>query len=285
MISQLEHHSTLCLANGKKNWHYIDVCPPQRIDRSGCLGKDTYKSGISWYLSLTFRILGSVLEVERATKLAHGVGAKLLLDGCQAAPLLRVDVAAVGCDFYVFSAHKLYGPTGIGCLWAKDEILTAMPPYQGGGAMIDKVTFEETTYAPAPQRFEAGTPAVVEAVALDAAVQFTDRIGLDVIAALENDLVTHLRDELKKLKDITVYGPASSAGIVSFNLEGIHPHDLGTILDESNVAIRAGHHCAQPLMKYLGVSATARASFGVYSDHNDVEALLDGILRTRRIFG
>ena len=151
--------------------------------------------------------------------------------------------------------------------------------------MIDKVTFEETTYAPAPQRFEAGTPAVVEAVALDAAVQFTDRIGLDVIAALENDLVTHLRDELKKLKDITVYGPASSAGIVSFNLEGIHPHDLGTILDRSNVAIRAGHHCAQPLMKYLGVSATARASFGVYSDHNDVEALLDGILRTRRIFG
>ena len=185
--------------------------------------------------------------------MAHGVGAKLLLDGCQAAPRLRVDVAAMGCDFYVFSAHKLYGPTGIGCLWAKDEILTAMPPYQGGGAMIDKVTFEETTYAPAPQRFEAGTPAVVEAVALDAAVQFTDRIGLDVIAALENDLVTHLRDELKKLKDITVYGPASSAGIVSFNLEGIHPHDLGTILDESNVAIRAGHHCAQPLMKYLGV--------------------------------
>ena len=289
VISQLEHHSNIVPWQmlAKKIGIYIDVCP---LTPTGSIDLDALEKILTERhklvsLAHVSNVLGSVLEVERATQLAHGVGAKLLLDGCQAAPRLRVDVAAMGCDFYVFSAHKLYGPTGIGCLWAKDEILTAMPPYQGGGAMIDKVTFEETTYAPAPQRFEAGTPAVVEAVALDAAVQFTDRIGLDVIAALENDLVTHLRDELKKLKDITVYGPASSAGIVSFNLEGIHPHDLGTILDESNVAIRAGHHCAQPLMKYLGVSATARASFGVYSDHNDVEALLDGILRTRRIFG
>ena len=230
-------------------------------------------------------VLGSVLDAKRAAKLAHGVGAKLLLDGCQAAPRLKLDVAAVDCDFYVFSAHKLYGPTGIGALWARSEILDSMPPYQGGGAMIDRVTFDRTTYAPAPQRFEAGTPAITEAVALHAAIDFVDGIGLDTIRAHEADLVRKLRDELGKMNDVTIYGPADSAGIVSFMMDGVHPHDLGTILDEENVAIRAGHHCAQPLMDHLGVPATARASFGLYSDESDIEALLNGIARTRRIFG
>ena len=151
--------------------------------------------------------------------------------------------------------------------------------------MIDRVTFEKTTYAPPPQRFEAGTPAIAEAIALHAAIDYVDGIGLDAIHALESDLVARLRRELTAMNDVTVFGPADSAGIVSFAMDGVHPHDLGTILDEANVAIRAGHHCAQPLMDHLGVPATARASFGLYSDENDVDALLEGIARTRRIFG
>jgi cysteine desulfurase/selenocysteine lyase len=194
-------------------------------------------------------------------------------------------VAALGCDFYVFSAHKLYGPTGIGALWARAEILESMPPWQGGGAMIDSVTFERTTYAPPPQRFEAGTPAITEAIGLAAAIDYVEAIGLPAIHAHEVALVKTLRRELSAMNAITLFGPEDAAGIVSFALDGVHPHDLGTILDEENVAIRAGHHCAQPLMAHLGVPATARASFGLYSDENDIAALLRGIERTRRIFG
>jgi cysteine desulfurase / selenocysteine lyase len=230
-------------------------------------------------------VVGSVLDAPRAAAMAHKVGAKLLLDGCQSAPHMAVNVAALDCDFYVFSAHKLYGPTGIGALWAKAEILAEMPPYQGGGAMIDRVTFERTTYAPAPQRFEAGTPAITEAIALAAAVDYVEAIGVERIHAHEAALVARLRRELGAMNDVRLFGPADSAGIVSFAVGDIHPHDLGTILDESNVAIRAGHHCAQPLMDYLGVPATARASFGVYSSEADIDALVAGIARTRRIFG
>jgi cysteine desulfurase/selenocysteine lyase len=213
------------------------------------------------------------------------VGAKLLLDGCQSAPHMGVDVAALGCDFFVFSAHKLYGPTGIGALWARAAMLADMPPWQGGGAMIDRVTFARTTYAPPPQRFEAGTPAITEAVAFAAAVDFVEAIGVARIHAHEQALVARLRRELGAMNDVRLFGPADSAGIVSFALDDIHPHDLGTILDEANVAIRAGHHCAQPLMDYLGVPATARASFGAYSSEADIDALIAGIARTRRIFG
>ena len=217
--------------------------------------------------------------------MAHKVGAKLLLDGCQSAPHMAVDVAALDCDFYVFSAHKLYGPTGIGALWARAKILEAMPPWEGGGSMIDRVTFEKTTYAPPPQRFEAGTPAITEAIAFAAAADYVSDVGLDRLHEHEAKLVARLRRELGAMNDVTVFGPTDSAGIVSFAIDGIHPHDLGTILDESNVAIRAGHHCAQPLMDYLGVPATARASFGLYSTDDDIDALLEGIARTRRIFG
>jgi cysteine desulfurase/selenocysteine lyase len=226
-----------------------------------------------------------VLDCKRAADLAHGVGAKFLLDGCQAAPRLTLDMAELNCDFYVFSAHKLYGPTGIGVLWARSEILDAMRPWEGGGAMIDRVTFEKTTYAPAPQRFEAGTPAIAEAIGLAAAIDYVEAIGLDAIHARETALVDRLRTELSSMNDMTLFGPANSAGIVSFTMDGVHPHDLGTILDENDVAIRAGHHCAQPLMDHLGVPATARASFGLYSDESDVAALLEGIARTKRIFG
>jgi cysteine desulfurase/selenocysteine lyase len=194
-------------------------------------------------------------------------------------------VQALDCDFYVFSGHKLYGPTGIGVLWARAEILDAMPPWQGGGAMIDRVTFEKTTYAPPPQRFEPGTPHVVGVIGLHAAIDYVDGLGLDAIAAHEAALVKEAREALRGLNSVRLFGPEDSAGIVSFAVEGVHPHDVGTILDEAQVAIRAGHHCAQPLMDYLGVDATARASFGVYNGPADIEALALGIERVTRIFG
>lgn len=288
LLSTLEHHSNIVPWQmlAERVGAHIDVCPltdDHRIDLDAAEAMLTERHKLVAFGHVS-NVLGSVLDAQRAAALAHGVGAKLLLDGCQAAPRLTLDMAALDCDFYVFSAHKLYGPTGIGALWARSEILDGMPPYQGGGAMIDRVTFEKTTYAPAPQRFEAGTPAITEAIALHAAIDFVDGLGLDAIHARESELVTQLRDELGAMNDVTIFGPADSAGIVSFAMDGVHPHDLGTILDEANVAIRAGHHCAQPLMDHLGVPATARASFGLYSDESDIEALLAGIARTRRIF-
>ncbi len=230
-------------------------------------------------------VLGSVLDGRRAADLAHGVGAKILLDGCQAVPRIAVDMKALDCDFYVFSGHKLYGPTGIGVLWARPELLDAMPPYQGGGSMIDRVSFEKTTYAPPPGRFEAGTPHIVGALGLHAAIDYVSAIGLDAIHAHEAALVAQAREGLSAINSVRLLGPEDSAGIVSFAVEGVHPHDIGTILDESRVAIRAGHHCAQPLMEALGLPATARASFGVYNGPDDVAALVDGVRRVTRIFG
>ena len=289
VLSQLEHHSNIvpwqmiALQTGAA----IDVCPltdDHRIDLDALERLLTPQHKIV-ALAHVSNVLGSILGAQRAAKLAHAVGAKFLLDGCQAAPRMRLNMAELGCDFYVFSAHKLYGPTGIGVLWARGDLLDAMPPYQGGGAMIDAVSFEKTTYAPAPQRFEAGTPMIAEALALHAAIDFTQGFGMEALFAHESALATTLRTELRRDNSIRLFGPEKSAGIVSFVMEGVHPHDLGTILDEENVAIRAGHHCAQPLMAHLDVPATARASFGLYSDDSDIEALLRGIARTKRIFG
>nr|WP_281501254.1 cysteine desulfurase [Erythrobacter sp. F6033] len=289
LLSQLEHHSNIVPWQmiAQATGAIIDICPltdDHRIDLDAAEAMLTERHKLVAFGHVS-NVLGSVLDAPRAAELAHNVGAKLLLDGCQAAPRINFDVNALGCDFYVFSAHKLYGPTGIGALWARSEILDAMPPWEGGGAMIDRVTFEKTTYATAPQRFEAGTPAIGEAIAFAAAADYVREAGLDRLHAHEAELVERLRRELGSMNDVTLFGPADSAGIVSFAIEGIHPHDLGTILDEANVAIRAGHHCAQPLMDYLDVTATARASFGLYSTHDDVDALLEGIARTRRIFG
>ena len=289
VLSTLEHHSNIVPWQmvAERTGAEINVCP---LTESGEIDLGALEAILTprtrlVALAHVSNVLGSVLDAKRAAELAHSVGAKLLLDGCQAAPRIAVDVAGIGCDFYVFSAHKLYGPTGIGALWARAEILEHMPPYQGGGAMIDRVTFDRTTYAPPPQRFEAGTPAIAEAVALHAAIEYVEEIGLDRIHRREAELVARLRRELGKMNDVTLFGPADSAGIVSFAIDGVHPHDLGTILDEEGVAIRAGHHCAQPLMDHLGVPATARASFGLYSDDSDIDAMLAGIERTRRIFG
>ena len=289
LLSTLEHHSNIVPWQmlARRTGAIIDVCPLTPDGRIDLDAAETMLTREHKLVALAHvsNVLGSVLDVRRAAALAHEVGAKLLVDGCQAVPRLSVDVAALGCDFYVFSAHKLYGPTGIGALWAKAEILDAMPPYQGGGAMIDKVSFEGTTFAHAPQRFEAGTPAITEAIAFGAACDYAAAIGVDRIHAHEQALVAETRQALGQMNDVTLYGPADSAGIVSFMIDGVHPHDLGTILDEENVAIRAGHHCAQPLMEHLGLPATARASFGAYSHSDDIAALIRGIERTKRIFG
>jgi cysteine desulfurase/selenocysteine lyase len=197
---------------------------------------------------------------------------------------MAVDVAALGCDFYALSGHKLYGPTGIGALWARRELLDAMPPWQGGGSMIETVTFERTSYAPAPTRFEAGTPHIAGVIGLHAAIDYVAGIGVAAIDAHERQLVQLTRDALRQMNSVRLFGPEDAAGIVSFIIEGVHPHDVGTILDEAGVAIRAGHHCAQPLMDWLGVPATARASFGIYNDERDVARLVDGIDRVKRIF-
>jgi cysteine desulfurase/selenocysteine lyase len=285
LLSQLEHHSNI-VPWQLAGWQ-VDVCP---ITADGQIDLDAAEAMLTTDFDMiafahVSNVLGSVLDVPRAAALARKAGACLLLDGCQAVPRLPVNVADLDCDFYVFSGHKLYGPTGVGVLWGKKALLDHMPPYQGGGAMIDKVSFDGTTYAPVPQRFEAGTPMIVEVIGLHAAIDYVDAIGLDAIHARETELVGQTRDALHSINSITLYGPENSAGIVSFNMQGVHPHDIGTILDEEGAAIRAGHHCAQPLMEYLGVSATARASFGLYNDESDVAALVRGLERVQRIFG
>jgi cysteine desulfurase / selenocysteine lyase len=285
LLSQLEHHSNI--VPWQLAGYEIDVCPltpDGRIDLDAAEAMLTPAHTMVAFAHVS-NVLGSMLDAKRAARLAHSVGAKLLLDACQSVPHMPVDVTALDCDFLVFSGHKLYGPTGIGVLWARSELLDAMPPWQGGGAMIDRVTFEKTTYAPPPGRFEAGTPAIVEVLGLHAAIDYVDEIGVERIHAYETALVAQTRDALRSINAVTLYGPEDAAGIVSFNIEGVHPHDVGTILDEEGVAIRAGHHCCQPLMTYLGVDATARASFGVYSRSADIEALVRGIERVRKLFG
>jgi cysteine desulfurase/selenocysteine lyase len=289
LLTELEHHANIVpwrmLAD--RVGAGIDVAPltdDGRIDEAALIaliGPATRLVAIAHVSN----VLGSVANLRRIADAAHAAGAKLLVDGCQAAPRVPVDVAALGADFYVFSAHKLYGPTGIGVLWARAELLDAMPPWQGGGAMIDEVRFERVTYAAAPQRFEAGTPHIVGAIGLHAAIDWVEAVGIEAIDAHERWLLAAARDALGSLGNVRLFGPADSAGILSFAVGQVHPHDVATILDEGGVAIRAGHHCAQPLMRWLGVPATARASFSAHSNEADVAALVKGIERTLRIFG
>ena len=285
LLSELEHHSNI--VPWQLAGYEIDVVP---ITTDGLIDLDAAERMITdQHRVVAFahmsNVLGSILDARRASEIAHSKDALLLLDGCQAAPRIPVDVQAIGCDFYALSAHKLYGPTGLGCLWGRSELLDALPPYQGGGAMIDSVTFEKTTFAPPPQRFEAGTPHIVGAIGLHAAIDWVNGIGLPAIHAHETALVHECREALRRINSIRLFGPEDSAGIVSFAIQGVHPHDIGTILDDEGVAIRAGHHCAQPLMKVLGVPATARASFATFSDSSDIEALMKGIHKVQRIFG
>jgi len=285
LLSQLEHHSNI--VPWQLAGYEVDAVPltkDGRIDLDAAEAMLTEEHRVVAFAHVS-NVLGSVLDAKRATQIAHRQGALLLLDGCQAVPRLAVDVAELGCDFYAYSGHKLYGPTGIGCLWGRSELLAALPPWQGGGSMINRVTFAETTYLDPPMRFEAGTPHIVGAIGLNAAIDWVEQLSMDAIHAHECALVAECRAALSAIGGVTLYGPEDSAGIVSFDVEGVHAHDTATILDDAGVAVRAGHHCAQPLMEALGVAATARASFAAHSDSSDIEALVRGIGQVKRIFG
>jgi cysteine desulfurase/selenocysteine lyase len=284
LLSSLEHHSNI--VPWQLAGYEVDAVPltgDGQIDLDAAEQMLTEDHRVVAFAHVS-NVLGSILNAKRAADIAHSKGALLLLDGCQAAPRMAVDVRSIGADFYAFSAHKLYGPTGIGCLWGRAELLQSLPPWQGGGAMIEKVTFEETTFLDPPARFEAGTPHIVGAVGLHAAVNWIENLSLDAIRAHECALVAEARAALSSIDGVTLYGPEDSAGIVSFNVDGVHAHDTATILDDAGVAVRAGHHCAQPLMRWLGVEATARASFAAHSDSSDIEALVRGIEQVKRIF-
>ena len=231
-------------------------------------------------------VLGTVFPVERVAEAAHAAGAVMVVDGCQGVVHLPVDVRELGCDFYVFSGHKLYGPTGVGVLWGKMGILAEMPPFLGGGDMVDRVTVEVTTYADPPQRFEAGTPPIVEAIGLGAAVDFVRSVGMEAIREHERGLLTHAHQRLAAVEGLTLVGTApGKSGVVSFVMDCAHPHDVATIVDRKGIAVRAGHHCAQPLMDFLGIPATTRASVGVYTTKEEFDALGDALETVRRILG
>jgi len=229
--------------------------------------------------------LGTVNPVAEMTRLAHEAGAVVVVDGAQAAPHTRVDVQGLGCDFYACSGHKMFGPTGVGLLWGRTELLEAMPPWQGGGDMIHTVSFAGTTFAPLPAKFEAGTPAVAEVIGLGAAIGYLQGIGFEAIGAWERELLARATELVQAVPGVTLVGTArEKAGVLSFTLDGVHPHDLGTILDADGIAIRAGHHCAQPVMDRFGVHATARASFAFYNTFDEIDALVRGLHRAREVF-
>jgi len=230
--------------------------------------------------------LGTVVDVKQVARLAHAHGALLLVDGCQGVVHLEVDVQDIDCDFYVFSGHKLYGPSGIGALYGKAALLEDMRPYQGGGEMIRTVTFEKTEYNVIPHKFEAGTPNIAGAIGLGAAIDYVTGLGIQRIAAHEHELLTYATEKLSEFNSVRLYGTArDKAAILSFAIEGVHPHDVGTILDRQGIAVRAGHHCAQPVMDRFGVAATVRASFGLYNTTEDADALCAGIAKVMELFG
>jgi cysteine desulfurase / selenocysteine lyase len=229
--------------------------------------------------------LGTINPVKRLIELAHARGVPVLLDGAQSAPHLRVDVQELDCDFFAFSGHKLFGPTGVGVLYGKESFLERMPPYQGGGDMIATVTLERSTWAPLPAKFEAGTPMIAQVLGLGAALDYVCSIGLERIGAWEHQLLTYATERVLGIAGIQVIGTArNKASVLSFVMEGVHPHDVGTILDDEGVAIRAGHHCAQPVMQHFGVPATARASFAFYNTLGEVDVLIKGLLRVKKMF-
>ena len=233
-------------------------------------------------------VLGTLNPLAEISRRAHAAGALVLADGAQAAPKLPVDVAELGVDFYAATGHKAYGPTGIGALWGKLDLLRGMPPFMGGGSMIRKVTMSGTTWADVPARFEAGTPAITQAIGFAAALRWLDGVGMEAVTAHEREITAYAIGRLSEIRGLSVYGPGPAPeriGPVSFELEGVHAHDVSEILDRHGVAVRAGHHCAQPLMGRLGVPATARASFGVYTTTQEIDRLADGLLDAQRVFG
>jgi cysteine desulfurase/selenocysteine lyase len=289
LITTLEHHSNivpwqmLCEEKGA----VLRVAP---IDRNG----EILLGELASLLSERTRIvsvahvsnaLGTVNPIREIVEMAHARGIPVLVDGAQAVPRLPVDVHDLGCDFYAFSGHKAYAPTGVGVLWARAAILETMPPWQGGGDMISSVTFEKTTWNVLPYKFEAGTPNIAGAIALGTAIDYLRAIGLDRIAAHEDDLLACATRKLGGIRGVRLIGTAArKAAVLSFTIEGVHPHDIGTVLDREGVAVRTGHHCAQPVMDFFGVSATARASFGLYNTRAEIDALVAGIHKTIEMF-
>ena len=289
LITGLEHHSNivpwqiLCEEKGAR----LAVAP---LADDGSVDLDAFerlltpRTRIASVAHLS-NALGTILPVRRMAELAHAHGVPLFVDGAQAAPRMPVDVRELGCDFYAFSSHKIYGPTGVGVLYGKAELLERMPPYQGGGDMIRSVTFEKTTYNTLPHKFEAGTPNIAGGIAFGTALDYVTGIGLERIAAHEHDLLAYATDQLRVIEGLRIVGTArEKAGVLSFVVDGVHPHDIGTVLDRHGVAIRTGHHCAQPVMDRYGLPATARASFGLYNTRGEVDALAAAIQEAIRMF-
>jgi cysteine desulfurase / selenocysteine lyase len=292
VLTEMEHHSNIVPWQqlAERAGAEIDWVP---VTDGGALDLDAYSALLERRPKLVAvthvsNVLGTLTPLAEIARLAHGAGAIVVADGAQAAPKLAVDVEELGIDFYAFTGHKAYAPTGIGALWGRLELLREMPPFLGGGSMIRKVTTGGTTYADPPARFEAGTPAISQAIGLAAALRWLDALGMDAVTAHEREITAYAIERLAEVPGLEVYGPEASPeriGPVSFELEGVHAHDVSEILDRHGVAVRAGHHCAQPLMARLGVSATARASFGVYTTTEEIDRLVDGLLDARRVFG
>ena len=289
VITALEHHSNivpwqlLCDEKGAK----LCVLP---IDRTGEVRVEeldrllTPRTKIVSVAHVS-NALGTLLPIRRIVEVAHARGVPVLVDGAQAVPRLAVDVRGLGCDFYAFSAHKMYGPTGIGVLYGRADLLEEMPPYQGGGDMISSVSFEKTTWNVLPYKFEAGTPDIAGAIGLGAAVDYLTKVGIAGVTAHEENLLDHATRSLSALPGLTVVGTApEKIGVLSFTLDGIHPHDVGTVLDQEGIAIRTGHHCAQPVMEFFGIPATARASLALYNTRTEIDALTEGIQKVQRMF-
>ena len=290
LISEMEHHSNLVPWQMLRDAHNIELRVAPVTD-AGELDMAAFEAlladGRVGLVAITHmsNVLGTCTPAERIAALAHAHGARVLFDGSQAVVHRRVDVQALDADFYVFTGHKLYGPTGIGVLWARRELLDAMPPFLGGGDMISSVTWERSTWEEVPHKFEAGTPPIIEAIGLGAAIGFVESIGYDAIAAHEASLTDHALARLGAIEGVHVLGRAQDrGGVVSFTLDRAHAHDVATLLDRQGIAVRAGHHCAEPLMRRFGVDSTARASFGVYTTHEEIDALADTLARVREFF-
>lgn len=289
LVSEMEHHSNIVpwqmLAQEKSAT--VRKIP---MDNDGVLDMDAYKSllqGKPRVVAITHvaNALGTVNPLAEIVRLAHDAGAIVVADGAQSTPHMSVDVQALDVDFYAFSGHKIYGPTGIGALYGKEALLEAMPPWQGGGDMIKSVTFDGTIYNDLPFKFEAGTPNIADAIGMGVAAEYLMDIGLDAVAAHEHSILSYASSRAAERSEMTVYGTApDKAGILSFALEGIHPHDIGTMLDHQGVAVRTGHHCAQPVMQFFGIPATTRASLGIYNNRQDIDRLFDGIDEVMKLF-
>jgi cysteine desulfurase/selenocysteine lyase len=287
LVSAMEHHSNivpwqmLCQKTGAT----LKVIP---MSHKGELEMDTYKSLLNKHTKLVFvnhvsNALGTINPIKEIIDLAHGVDAKVLIDGAQSAPHIKADVQALDVDYYTVSAHKICGPTGVGMLYGKEDLLNMLPPYQGGGEMIAEVTFEKTTYAGLPHKFEAGTPNISGGIAFGAALDYMNEIGFDAIAAYEMELLQYATSEIQKIEDVIIYGttPEHKTAVLSFNIKDLHPYDIGTLLDKMGIAVRTGHHCAQPIMEFYKIPGTVRASFSFYNTKEEIDNFITALKKAK----